>query len=159
QAAGHASCAGMVADPAARGARHVTCLPRLDACPFDTAHRAVDADLEGHAAHYPRPPAMCARGRGFSLAAHRWDTLAGSPAWRRGGRFALTPFPASVSSRFGGPPVARFAVPGPPLELPASDGTGLVLVSFSARVVADEPLAFTELSLTFENPANRQLEG
>lgn len=45
------------------------------------------------------------------------------------------------------------------LELTASDGTGLVLVSLSARVVLQDPLAFTELTLTFLNPEARQLEG
>lgn len=45
------------------------------------------------------------------------------------------------------------------LELTASDGTGLRLVSLSARVVIEDPLAFTELTLEFHNPEPRQLEG
>ncbi len=47
----------------------------------------------------------------------------------------------------------------PPLDLTASDGTGLVLEALSARVVLDGPLAFTELHLTFRNPEERQIEG
>ena len=45
------------------------------------------------------------------------------------------------------------------LDLTASDGTGLVLVSLTARVVVEDPLAFTELHLVFQNPEPRQLEG
>lgn len=47
----------------------------------------------------------------------------------------------------------------PPLSLTASDGTGLRIVSLAARGVIEEPLAFTELHLTFENPEQRVLEG
>jgi hypothetical protein len=57
----------------------------------------------------------------------------------------MHPVPTSVSFRFDDAPIARLAVAGPTLELSASDGTGLVLVSLSARVVVDDPLAFTEL--------------
>ena len=39
-----------------------------------------------------------------------------------------------------------------PLSLTASTGTGLQLTSLSARVVVEDPLAFTELHLTFHNP-------
>ena len=39
-----------------------------------------------------------------------------------------------------------------PVSLTASDGTGLKLVSLRARAVVEEPLAFTELHLVFENP-------
>ena len=39
-----------------------------------------------------------------------------------------------------------------PMSLTASDGTGLRLVSLNARAVVDEPLAFTELKLAFQNP-------
>lgn len=46
-----------------------------------------------------------------------------------------------------------------PVSLTASDGTGLKLVSFKARGVVEEPLAFTELHLVFENPQDRQIEG
>jgi hypothetical protein len=47
----------------------------------------------------------------------------------------------------------------PPMTLTASDGTGLRLVALKARGVVEEPLAFTELHLTFENPTDRVIEG
>ncbi|MFT3926171.1 MAG: VIT domain-containing protein [Myxococcales bacterium] len=46
-----------------------------------------------------------------------------------------------------------------PISLTASDGSGLVLASLSARAVIEEPLAFTELHLVFHNPEARQREG
>lgn len=46
-----------------------------------------------------------------------------------------------------------------PLELTASDGSGLRLVALDARAVVEPPLAFTELFLTFENPEDRVIEG
>jgi hypothetical protein len=46
-----------------------------------------------------------------------------------------------------------------PISLTASDGTGLTLSSLKARGVVDEPLGFTELTMTFDNPAERVLEG
>ncbi|MBI3185640.1 MAG: hypothetical protein HYZ28_26170 [Myxococcales bacterium] len=46
-----------------------------------------------------------------------------------------------------------------PISLTASDGTGLKLVRLVARGVVQDPLAFTELRLTFENPEARQIEG
>jgi len=51
------------------------------------------------------------------------------------------------------------AIARAPVQLTASDGTGLRLVSMKARGVVDAPLAFTELHLTFENPTDRQIEG
>ncbi|RYE89648.1 MAG: hypothetical protein EOO75_11460, partial [Myxococcales bacterium] len=66
--------------------------------------------------------------------------------------------PSSSSFRFDDTTIAA-APAGPALELTASDGTGLRLVSVTARVVIDAPLAFTELHLVFENPEARQLEG
>ncbi len=47
----------------------------------------------------------------------------------------------------------------PPLSLTASDGTGLRLAEVDARAVIEEPLAFTELRLVFDNPEDRRLEG
>jgi tetratricopeptide (TPR) repeat protein len=47
----------------------------------------------------------------------------------------------------------------PPVSLTASDGTGLQIVSFKANAVVEDPLAFTELHLTFKNPEARVLEG
>ena len=46
-----------------------------------------------------------------------------------------------------------------PVSLTASDGTGLRLVTLKARGVVEEPLAFTELHLVFENPNDRTIEG
>ena len=46
-----------------------------------------------------------------------------------------------------------------PMSLTASDGTGLKLVSLKARGVVEEPLAFTELHMVFENPTDRTIEG
>ena len=46
-----------------------------------------------------------------------------------------------------------------PVSLTSSDGTGLKLVKLVARGVVTDPLAFTELTLTFENPLPRVLEG
>jgi len=51
------------------------------------------------------------------------------------------------------------AAAGPPLELTASDGAGLELVSLSAQAVVEDPLAFTELHLVFRNPESRTREG
>ncbi len=45
------------------------------------------------------------------------------------------------------------------MSLTASDGTGLKLVSLTARGVVEEPLAFTELHMVFENPTDRVIEG
>jgi hypothetical protein len=49
--------------------------------------------------------------------------------------------------------------PTVPMTLTASDGAGLDLVSMKARVVIEDPLAFTELHLTFVNPEARRREG
>jgi hypothetical protein len=50
-------------------------------------------------------------------------------------------------------------LPLPPIRLTASDGTGLALTRMRARAVVADPLAFTELHLTFDNPNPRVLEG
>jgi hypothetical protein len=64
--------------------------------------------------------------------------------------------------------VWSFGVPQPgvaaaggeaPIRLTASDGTGLRLTSLEAAVAIRGPLAFTELTLAFENPLDRTLEG
>jgi tetratricopeptide (TPR) repeat protein len=46
-----------------------------------------------------------------------------------------------------------------PISLTASDGSGLELVALHARTVIEDPLAFTELHLTFNNPEPRRREG
>ncbi|MFN8609097.1 MAG: VIT domain-containing protein [Vulcanimicrobiota bacterium] len=48
---------------------------------------------------------------------------------------------------------------GPPLQLTSSDGQGLRLTRYQARVAVQGPLAFTELHLKFHNPQDRVLEG
>lgn len=58
-------------------------------------------------------------------------------------------------------PSADEGLPGvaSPMTLTASDGTGLKLVSLTVNAVVEDPLAFTELTMVFENPLDRQLEG
>ena len=63
---------------------------------------------------------------------------------------------AGDQARAGGGVVA---VPPPPISLTASDGSGLELVSLTADVAIDDPLAFTELHLAFRNPESRVREG
>lgn len=46
-----------------------------------------------------------------------------------------------------------------PMSLTAGDGSGLRLVSITGTVVLEDPLAFTELRLTFDNPEDRRREG
>jgi hypothetical protein len=55
--------------------------------------------------------------------------------------------------------VAAMAAVPAPISLTASDGAGLELVSLTADAAIDDPLAFTELHLTFRNPENRVREG
>ena len=53
----------------------------------------------------------------------------------------------------------RIGTRGSPLALTAADGTALTLRSLTVRAVVDEPLAFTELEMVFDNPEGRQLDG
>jgi hypothetical protein len=46
-----------------------------------------------------------------------------------------------------------------PIQLTASDGTGLSLVALEANGILEPPLAFTELHLTFANPRDQTIEG
>ncbi len=46
-----------------------------------------------------------------------------------------------------------------PFSLTAADGTGLELISLNSRAVVEDPLAFTELHMVFQNPQDRQIEG
>jgi hypothetical protein len=68
---------------------------------------------------------------------------------------------ATKSFRFaaGDPTDAESRPAAPPLQLTASDGTGLALVALEANAVLEPPLAFTELHLTFENPRDAVIEG
>jgi tetratricopeptide (TPR) repeat protein len=78
---------------------------------------------------------------------------------------SATPAPPSSASAVAivvEPPPAPLIAQGPmtpPMTLTASDGTGLRLMRLVGRSVVDDPLAFTELTLTFENPSERTLEG
>ena len=67
----------------------------------------------------------------------------------------LVSFVAGDHARAGG----GAALAPPPISLTASDGAGLELVSLTADAAIDDPLAFTELHLTFRNPENRVREG
>ncbi len=62
------------------------------------------------------------------------------------------------------PEMARLTVvptrpSGPPVHLTSSDGVGLRLTQYKAKVAVQGPLAFTELHLKFHNPQDRILEG
>jgi hypothetical protein len=70
------------------------------------------------------------------------------------------PLPIIALFVFGVPTTSFAAVAADaPVSLTASDGTGLKLVKLQARAVITDPLAFTELTLTFENPLDRIIEG
>jgi tetratricopeptide (TPR) repeat protein len=73
-------------------------------------------------------------------------------------RFAALLLPLLVAARTPAGVVAVAPLPAP-ISLTASDGAGLDLVSLTADAVVDDPLAFTELHLTFRNPDNRVREG
>ncbi|HEY3448806.1 MAG TPA: VIT domain-containing protein [Myxococcales bacterium] len=67
---------------------------------------------------------------------------------------------ASLRAPEGPPQVAESPRPSEaPMSLTASDGTGLKLVNLTARASIEEPLAFTELKLAFQNPQDRVIEG
>ena len=62
------------------------------------------------------------------------------------------------------PDLARLTVvpsktSGAPVHLTSSDGVGLRLTKYQAKVAVQGPLAFTELHLKFHNPQDRVLEG
>ena len=61
-------------------------------------------------------------------------------------------------------PVVEFVLPEPddetgPMSLTASDGTGLELQRVDVEAVVDDPVALTEMALTFKNPKEAQVEG
>jgi len=70
------------------------------------------------------------------------------PATLIAGGFAFPDFAATGAPK-----------PAPPVSLTSSDGTGLKLVALTARAIVEDPLAFTELHLVFDNPEDRRLEG
>ncbi|MFI5302439.1 MAG: VIT domain-containing protein, partial [Polyangiales bacterium] len=110
-----------------------------------------------------------------------WVALASSLGLARCGGEAPTPTVptavASASASAAPAPVASHAAAAPvyiaptrkplvpvsqaasPLGLTASDGTGLRLTKLVAHAVVDDPLAYVELTLSFENPSDRTLEG
>lgn len=55
--------------------------------------------------------------------------------------------------------VAPVRAQGTPVHLTSSDGVGLRLTQYKAKVAVQGPLAFTELHLKFHNPQDRILEG
>ncbi len=65
----------------------------------------------------------------------------------------------AAAARLEAPGSERAADPVAPVELTASDGTGLRLVALEAEGALEPPLAFTELHLTFENPRDARIEG
>ena len=71
------------------------------------------------------------------------------------------PAAGSTSASFRFPTSGERLVmePASPIQLTASDGTGLSLVALEANGVLEPPLAFTELHLTFENPRDQRIEG
>lgn len=48
---------------------------------------------------------------------------------------------------------------GVPISLTSGDGAGLAIVAMRASAVIEDPLAFTELHMTFKNPEPRAIEG
>ncbi len=77
---------------------------------------------------------------------------------------AGSPRPTSARPRGRSLKVGDTAEPAPsgdgaPIDLTASDGTGLRLVRLDAKAVIEPPLAFTELQLEFSNPEPRVREG
>jgi tetratricopeptide (TPR) repeat protein len=66
---------------------------------------------------------------------------------------------ASSSFRFSPSGSMLVTEPASPIQLTASDGTGLALIALEANGVLEPPLAFTELHLTFENPRDQRIEG
>ncbi len=87
-----------------------------------------------------------------------------------GGALPAGVHPVSSVEPLALPPVAPYVRPPPtplvatgpitpPVTLTATDGTGLRMMKLVARGVVDDPLSFTELTFTFENPSARTLEG
>jgi tetratricopeptide (TPR) repeat protein len=75
------------------------------------------------------------------------------------GGAADTAPPIPASFRFSKVAADQPSAPAAPIQLTASDGTGLTLVALEVNGVLEPPLAFTELHLTFENPREQTIEG
>jgi hypothetical protein len=69
------------------------------------------------------------------------------------------PRPAAQAALLPEPGLARERPAPPPFQLTSTDGVGLEIAAVRATTVIEDPLAFTELHLTFENPEARTLEG
>lgn len=76
-------------------------------------------------------------------------------------RAAPVSAPAEVAPVVGGKGFVspNLASPPSPLSLTASDGSGLELISMSARAELDDPVAVTHLELRFDNPKDQVVEG
>lgn len=76
-------------------------------------------------------------------------------------RASPAPAPTEVAPAAGGKGFvsAKLALPPSPLSLTASDGSGLELISMSARAELDDPVAVTHLELRFDNPKDQVVEG
>jgi len=85
--------------------------------------------------------------------------LAGSAGPRPAGHLGTSHGAAAAAARIAAPGFDPPAGPAAPIQLTASDGTGLELVALEANGVLEPPLAFTELHLTFENPREARIEG
>src|SRR6202521_6241051 len=93
-----------------------------------------------------------------SMVGGAWSLLlAGSSGSHHAGRVASTP--KAAAARFEVPVGDGRAEAVAPIQLTASDGTGLRLVALEANGALEPPLAFTELHLTFENPRDARIEG
>ncbi len=86
------------------------------------------------------------------------DVASPSAALGEEGTFASMRSSAILAAAMAYPPSKAVAEEAP-ISLTSSDGEGLALSSLDARAVAEGPLAFTELHLTFDNPQNRVIEG
>jgi tetratricopeptide (TPR) repeat protein len=67
---------------------------------------------------------------------------------------ALELAPPEITWQASSDPIERA-----PIALTTTDGAGLALVSLQVRTVIEEPLAFTELHMRFQNPEDRRREG
>jgi tetratricopeptide (TPR) repeat protein len=102
---------------------------------------------------------MLMRARPFLLALAAACTPAAHAQPAPRAELATVTLPPSRSFKIAPQGDQMIAVSENPMSLTASDGTGLKMVALSARAVVEDPLAFTELRLTFENPRDRVIEG
>jgi len=109
---------------------------------------------------------------GAAVAASLAVDAAGSGGARHPGKIAEVAGPAGTAAKVSvasfTPASFRFAKAAEereegeaaaPIQLTASDGTGLSLVALDVNGVLEPPLAFTEIHMTFENPRDATIEG